>query len=87
MRRARLLGECSTEDVYTIGSGIGLPLKSYIEKIHQIMNPNVNLTFGGKSYSQNQVMCLTADISDLKRDTGFEPQISFEEGITQILFH
>ena len=84
-RAFRLLGECSTEGVYTIGSGIGLPLKSYIEKIHQIMNPNVKLLFGGKSYSQNQVMYLTADISDLKRDTGFEPQISFEEGIYRII--
>ena len=49
------------------------------------MKPNVPLVFGGKPYAKNQVMYLTADISDLKRDTGFEPQISFEEGISRII--
>lgn len=84
-RAFRLLGQCSTNGVYPIGSGIGLPLKSYIEKIYELMNPNVPLVFGGKLYAENQVMHLEADISDLKRDTDFEPQISFEEGITRIL--
>lgn len=85
-RAARLLAVSpTTNGVYTVGSGIALPLKSYIEKIHQIMKPNVKLFFGGKSYSKNQVMYLTADISDLKRDTGFESQISFEEGISRII--
>ena len=49
------------------------------------MKPNVPLKFGGKPYAENQVMHLEADISDLKRDTGFEPKISFEEGISRIL--
>ena len=49
------------------------------------MQPDVPLEFGGKPYSENQVMYLQADISDLKRDTGFKPQISFEEGITRII--
>ncbi len=49
------------------------------------MKPSVPLVFGGKPYAENQVMFLQADISDLKRDTGFQPQISFEEGIKKIL--
>lgn len=84
-RAFRLLGQCSTGGVYVVGSGVGLPLKSYLEKIYQLMKPNVPLVFGGKPYAKNQVMYLTADISDLKRDTGFEPQISFEEGISRII--
>ncbi len=84
-RAFRLLGQCSTSGVYVIGSGKGLTLKSYVEKIYKLMNPNVPLVFGGKPYSENQVMYLQADISDLKRDTGFEPQIFFEEGISRIL--
>ncbi|MBQ7704590.1 MAG: hypothetical protein IJT73_04055 [Selenomonadaceae bacterium] len=84
-RAFRLLGQCLTEGVYVIGSGKGLTLKSYIETIYKLMTPNVPLVFGGKPYSANQVMYLQADISDLKRDTGFEPQISFEEGISRII--
>lgn len=84
-RALRLLGECQTEGIYAIGSGVGLPLKNYVEKIYQIMKPNCPLEFGGKPYGKNQVMHIEADISDLKRDTGFEPQISFEAGISKIL--
>ena len=84
-RAFRLLGECQTSGVYVTGSGKGLKLKTYIETIYRLMNPQVPLVFGGKAYSENQVMHLEADISDLRRDTGFEPRISFEEGISRIL--
>ena len=84
-RAFRLLGQCPTSGVYVIGSGIGSPLKSYVETIHRLINPSVPLVFGGKLYSENQVMYLKADISDLKRDTSFEPQISFEEGVSRII--
>ena len=49
------------------------------------MKPSVPLVFGGKPYAENQVMYLKADISDLQRDTNFQPQISFEEGISRII--
>ena len=84
-RAFRLLGQCQTSGIYVIGGGRGLPLKSYVETIYKLVKPEVPLIFGGKPYAENQVMHLEADISDLKRDTGFEPQISFEEGISRIL--
>ena len=84
-RAFRLLGQCATNGVYVVGSGDGSPLKSYIEIIYRLMKPNVPLIFGGKPYAENQVTYLKADISDLQRDTGFKPQISFEEGISRIL--
>ena len=85
-RALKLLGQSSnSEGIYVIGSGQGLPLKSYVETIYKLVKPEVPLIFGGKPYAENQVMHLEADISDLKRDTGFEPQISFEEGISKIL--
>ena len=84
-RAFRLLGEYSTGGVYVIGSGQTLPLKNYIETIYRLMKPNVPLVFGAKPYAENQVMFLQADISDLRRDTGFDPRTSFEEGIKKIL--
>ena len=85
-RAFHLLGDKKdTKSVYCLGSGEGRPLKSYVEIIHRIMNPSVSLEFGGKSYSENQLMYLQADISDLQRDTGFKPIISFEEGISNIV--
>lgn len=81
----RLLGEKSTQGIYCIGSGIGKPLKYYVKIIYDLMQPNVPLTFGGKNYSENQVMYLQADISDLERDTGFKVEIPFEKGIYNII--
>lgn len=84
-RALKLLGQCPTNGVYVIGNGTAHPLKYYVEKIYKLIKPNVPLIFGGKPYAENQIMFLQADISDLNRDTGFKPQISFEEGIKKIL--
>ena len=43
----------------------------------------VNIEFGAIPYSENQIMYLCADISDLTRDTGFVPEYSFTEGIKE----
>ena len=40
---------------------------------------------GIKPYAPMQVMHLCADISELTADTGFEPKISFEEGLSKTI--
>lgn len=67
--------------VYCIGSGNSRPLYKYIEAIRDAVSPTAPLRFGDISYSEDQVMYLCADISELTRDTGFVPLVSFEEGI------
>lgn len=67
--------------VYCIGSGKIRLLKDYIKCIRDAVNPNMELRFGEVPYYDKQVMYLCADISELQKDTGFTPQISFEEGI------
>lgn len=37
--------------------------------------------FGEIPYQEKQVMYLCADISDLEKDTGFAPRVTFAEGI------
>ena len=71
-------------DVYCIASGEGKKVKDYLNIIRNVVNPSVNLKFGEIPYSPNQVMKLIGDISKLKSDTGFEPEISFEEGIRRM---
>jgi len=71
--------------VYTVGSGNAIPLKNYVETIRDIINPNFKIGFGNIDYYPNQVMYLCADISDLTTDTGFKPNISFEEGIKRTI--
>lgn len=67
--------------VYPLGSGTARPLKDYIISLRDQIDPDLELGLGKISYAQNQVMHLCADITDLKQDTGFKPNYTFEEGI------
>jgi len=71
--------------VYVLGSGEAMPLSEYIKVIRDEVSPDFELTFGQIPYAKKQVMHLQADISDLKRDLGWEPVWGFREGIRQIL--
>lgn len=66
---------------YCIGSGQVRPLAEYITIIRDTVDPDIEIGFGEIPYYDKQVMYLCADIENLKRDTGFEPEISFEEGV------
>jgi len=77
-----LLGENGkNRKVYNIGSGIAKSLKEYVETIRNAIDPNLPLGIGEREYAPMQVMHLCADISELQKDTGFQPYTSFENGI------
>ena len=70
---------------YTIGSGQSRYLKDYITTIRDVVNPNLEIGIGEIDYYPNQVMKLCADIDELTKDTGFLPEVSFEEGIKKTI--
>lgn len=81
-----LLAEKGMADkVYVLGSGQMKPLKEYIFQIRQAVEAQNGfageLGLGDIPYSGKQVMYLGADLTELRRDTGFEPAVTFEEGI------
>ncbi|MBQ4283436.1 MAG: NAD(P)-dependent oxidoreductase [Lachnospira sp.] len=69
--------------IYCIGSGKVAPLKEYIESIRKCVSPETSVDYGAVPYAPNQVMYLCADIDDLKEDTGFETEYTFEQGIIE----
>lgn len=71
--------------VYPVGSGSVKPLADYIRMIRDAVNPDIEIGFGEIPYYDKQVMYLRADISQLTKDTGFMPEISFEEGIRRTI--
>lgn len=71
--------------IYVIGSGQIKTLREFAEIIRDEINPSLLLGFGEKPYYKDQAMYLEADISDLKSDVGWEPEISFSDGIHKIL--
>ena len=84
----RLLAEKGRDGaVYPLGSGVARPLREYIEALRDVVAPDFDLTFGEVPYGARQVMHLQADVSDLRRDTGWEPKQDFKAGIAEILKH
>jgi len=69
---------------YPLGSGRARRLSEYLESLKNIVNPAGVLQFGKKEYYPHQPMYLCADISELTADTGWTPEVSFEEGIGRL---
>ena len=70
---------------YTLGSGSARRLSEYLEALRNIVKPDGVLQFGKKEYYSHQPMYLHADISELAGDTGWKPEVSFEDGIKRTL--
>lgn len=69
------------KSVYCIGSGVVHPLYDYIHKIRDNINKELVIGIGNMEYTENQVMHLCADVTNLVEDTGFKPKYSFDEGL------
>lgn len=70
---------------YVLGGGSACPLKEYIEILRDTIDPSLPLGLGEIPYGPLQVMHLEADISELRNDTGFQPQVDFATGIRQTI--
>jgi len=72
--------------VYPVGSGIGKPLKEYILKMYEIVdNKKATLNFGAIAFNSQSIKYLCADMTDIEKDTGFKPKVTFEEGIKKTI--
>lgn len=85
-RAFRLLAEKGADgEVYVIGSGKVRELKEYIQIMTRKVNFDGYIGLGEIPYGDKQVMYLQADISKLTKDTGFVPQVEFEEGMEKTI--
>lgn len=81
-RALRLIGEKGIPGkTYGIGSGVYRQLKDYIMKIRDIIDPELELGIGDVPSLSDRAFSSCVNIYELVKDTGFEPQVSFEEGI------
>lgn len=74
-----------TNKVYGIGSGNYRSLREYIEEIRDIINPHLELGIGEVGSMDSKTFSSCVNIYDLQTDTGFVPQVNFENGIKKTI--
>ena len=71
---------------YPIASGQGRIMREYIELIARLGDhPALLDGIGKRPYAAREPMYLVGDISGIKKDTGYQPAVSFEDGIRELL--
>ena len=83
-----LIGEKGVNGkIYPIGTGNAKPLKEFLEIAKNNVDRTMQLGYGEVPYGEKQVMHLEADLSELQEDTGFNPKVSFDEGIQRTIMY
>lgn len=72
-------------EVYNVGSGKAVSLKSVLDIILSMTNAEISVEKDPKRFRPADVMKIEADISKIQRDTGWKPQIPLEETIKSIM--
>jgi len=70
---------------YYLGSTKQRKLKDYINIIRDTINPSIELHLGEIPFNGNPLPNEAFDTAKLVEDTGYQPQISFEEGIKKTI--
>lgn len=70
---------------YPIGSGISRPMFEYIQMIRDYIDSTLPIGIGDIPYKSDKIDNQIMDISELQKDTGFVPKVSFEEGIAKTI--
>lgn len=71
--------------IYVLGSGDERVLKEYIEDIKNVVNDKIKIKYGDIPYNENQLMYLSADTTELKKDFKWSKKTEFIQGIKNIL--
>lgn len=69
------------QGIFNLGSGEAHSIRSIVERIRDLIGPDLSLGFGEVPYRSDQIMHLQADISHLRQVTGWSPQVRLDEGL------
>ncbi|HEX2581429.1 MAG TPA: NAD(P)-dependent oxidoreductase [Dongiaceae bacterium] len=75
------------QGIFNLGSGEAPPLVETVMMLRDAVAPLAKLDIGAVPYRPDQVMHLQADISRLRRTTGWQPRRSLREGLKEIAKH
>ena len=66
---------------YYIGSGNPQPLRNFLLKMKEIVDPTAEIGLGDIPFKGIDISYDQFDMKKVERDTGYKNKISFEEGI------
>lgn len=69
---------------YWVGSGKPCRLKEYVERMYKLYPSKEVMQFGKLSYNDVQLTKEDFSIDELKNDTGYEPQDTFEDTVKEL---
>lgn len=75
----------SADGIYNFGSGDTRELRDYIMEMAEITGTSSELRFGEIPYPATGMVSLTPDVTKLKKELRWEPQVSFARGIRAII--
>lgn len=81
----KLCTQSCESGAYNFGSGDVRILKSYVLEMAEITKTNSKLNFGAVPYPKTGMVSIWPDISRMKSQLGWMPQISFKKGINIVL--
>lgn len=80
VRALRLIGQKGNSGCfYAVGHGDNQPLYKYIYCIRDYIDPTLSLGIGDVPYLSTTLPCSCVNMEDVRKDTGYIPQISFAE--------
>ncbi len=70
--------------IFNVGSGISYSIKGIAEKLAEVMGKDIQPEITNK-FRKGDVRHCTADISNIKKRINFTPNVSFEEGMKELM--
>jgi UDP-glucose 4-epimerase len=67
--------------VFNLGSGRPIRIRTVVEKLRDLVVPELELVFGEIPYGAGQVWHMEADISRLQSVTEWQPRVNIDDGL------
>ena len=81
----RLIEMKCQDGVYNFGSGDSRPLKEFVWEMKELTGSKSQLNFGAVPYPSTGIVSLAPDISKLRQELNWAPQVSFAQGISRVI--
>ena len=78
---AALAAPVAAGEVYNIGTGRGVTVNELVSSLNQVLGSDLAPKYGPTR--TGDVRASIADIGRARRDLGYEPRVSFEQGLQQ----